>query len=312
MDNQTPDNQPNKPIQIREGAGREESMINVEFVDWLKKYSTPILLVLCVVVLGYVGLQRYRASQLAKLDEAFFQLDKASESGSPEALLAVARDHPGRGNVEHIATIGAARLYLAAARTGMVVGAVLNPDGTPIQPEDVLTPEARAEYLEKATSAFSRVIAGTKSDPNLALTTLEAMIGLASVAETKGDQAAAKSVYEDIDRVAQTSGFPGFSLLAKQRLETLPSIANPPTLLTKAQLPAVAPPASPFGPVIPPPVMESTSDTDVGSQPAGPQVPPTSATPPSPPGPTTTTPSATPAPTPPTPTNPTSSTPPKP
>ena len=41
-----------RQTQIREGAGLEESKLNVEFIDWLQRWSTPILLLVAGAALG--------------------------------------------------------------------------------------------------------------------------------------------------------------------------------------------------------------------------------------------------------------------
>ena len=40
--------------QITEGAGLEESRLNQDFVEFLKKWSTPLLLVIVAAVAAYV------------------------------------------------------------------------------------------------------------------------------------------------------------------------------------------------------------------------------------------------------------------
>src|SRR5688572_7664235 len=136
-----------QPIQIREGAGLEESRLNQDLVDWLKKWSSPILFIICGVVVAYAGINWVRTKRAEALDRAFAHLSEAEQTGSPDSLLAVAQEHSGQRAVPLLARLAAADIHLRSARTGVAIGAQLNADGTPTAPEDVLTPEQRDEQL---------------------------------------------------------------------------------------------------------------------------------------------------------------------
>ena len=81
--------------QIREGAGLEESRINTEFVDLIKKWSSPVLFVAAAISLGYLGLMKLEDRRVARVDEAFAELElqRNSASPSPDSLLRVAGDY---------------------------------------------------------------------------------------------------------------------------------------------------------------------------------------------------------------------------
>src|SRR5262245_7049428 len=96
-----------RQAQIREGAGLDEARLNVEFIEFLKKWSTPLLVIIALVALGYFGLQKLREARHAALTTAFTQLDAARTSGNPSGLLAVADEHNGQGAVPEIARLQA-------------------------------------------------------------------------------------------------------------------------------------------------------------------------------------------------------------
>lgn len=237
-------------MQIREGAGLDESRINQDFVDWLRKYSTPILFVICAIVLAYAGMNWLRTKRAQALDLAFSHLSEAQEAGSPDSLLAVAEEHAGQRAVPILARLEAADIFLRAARTGLAVGANLKSDGTPEDPADVLTPEQRQDHLNRAAALYQRVV-DDSHDAEANLTAISGMFGLAAVAEMRGDRATAEQWYNRIADRARGAHLPWLEQLASERKATLDTIANPPTLYTTAQLPASAAPALPsMGPII--------------------------------------------------------------
>ncbi len=235
------------PGQIREGAGLEESRINEDFVELLKKYSTPALLILVIIAAGYFGLNYYRELQARALDTAFTELDQALRAGSPDGLLAVAQAHEGQRAVATIARLNAADIHLASARTGLAVGvtnADLNPDGTPRNESDLLTPEQRADQLDQAARLYQRVIddaAGQEVGVNI--TAINAMFGLAAVAEMRGDTEAAATWYTRIADRAAAAGLARLEQTARQRKESLGALADAPALYSLSQLAAPPPPA---------------------------------------------------------------------
>lgn len=236
-----------QPIQIREGAGLEESRLNQDMVDFLKKYSTPILFVICGVVVAYAGLNWVRTKRAEALDRAFMHFSEATRTRSPDSLLAVAQEHAGQRAVPTLARLEAADIHLRAARTGVAVGAQLNADGTPADEADVLTPEQRAQQIEQAAALYQRVVDDSHgTDANL--TAISGMFGLAAVAEMRGDTAAAEQWYTRIADRARGAQLPGLEKIANERKATLNTIANTPTLYSSAQLPASAvTPVAPSG-----------------------------------------------------------------
>lgn len=248
--NSTPTNQ--APSQIRVGAGLEESRLNRDFVDFLAKWSTPVLLVAAVVALGFVGYRKYHQSQLDTLDAAFRDLENATATltPSPDSLAAVASQFEGVGAVSQIARLGAADSLMFSVQTGLKPGAELNNDGSVKNAEDVLTDADRTSLLNQAQAHYQSVLEGTQNNPAQRPLTFSALFGLAAVNESKGDTAAAKSLYERVIALVESDApvkkddgtemarpFALHAAIAKKRIDNLANLASPVALLSEKQLP---------------------------------------------------------------------------
>jgi hypothetical protein len=144
---------------VETGAGLQESRLNQDFIDLLKKYGTTVLLVLLAIMATYVGIQRYSQFQQDKTDQAFADLDNAANT--PAVLLAVAEQWDGRASVWEIATIRAAKAYLDSARTRTEAG--VNP--AEVAETDLLSDERVVASLNEAATLYERVLnrtAGSK------------------------------------------------------------------------------------------------------------------------------------------------------
>jgi tetratricopeptide (TPR) repeat protein len=233
-----------RQTQIREQAGLTESKLNVEFIDWLKRWSTPLMLVVLAAALGIIGYQRYQKSQAEKLDAGFRELEAASlGTGNPEALKDIADSFSSVRAVPLIARLRAADAYLRGVRLGSKVGAPIALDGK-IAPEDVLTEQDRANYLNQAETLYQQVFDASVSDTAKAVHALGAAYGLAAVAESRGENDKAKSFYERAIQIADRAGFARQAGLAKNRIAQLPSLAKA-RFPSQSELPPVKPPKPP-------------------------------------------------------------------
>lgn len=260
--------------QIREGAGLDESRLNLEFIDFLKKWSTPLLVVVAVVAIGYFLLQKRRDMKVASLAAAFTQLEAARDAGSPTGLLAVADDHRGQGAVAEMAELAAADVYLASYRAGVRPGGRVDTAGTPEDAADLLTEADRAQQLDKAAEIYQRVVNFTQGKADMVQHTIGGLYGLAAVAECRSDFDAARRHLETIETLARNADMPEQVEIAKNRIDTLGALADLPRLYVRSEIPVSASSSIPEGLVPVPNPYLNTQPTDVapvGPDPVGPE-----------------------------------------
>lgn len=295
-----------RQTQIREGAGLEESKLNVEFIDWLRRWSTPIMGLVAVVALGFVVANRLEKRHNAAIDRAFQELADASDQASPSpvTLTTVAEENAGIRGVPLLAQMRAADVYLHSARSGVKVGAKVQPDGK-VDAEEVLNDEQRNANLAEAEKLYQKIYDATATDKKKSIHALGAAFGLAAVAESRGNIEAAKKAYEQAAKIADYSGLTGQAAVAKKRIEALPLLGEAPKLLSASDLPKppeLPKPEAPAGVYTPTVVPEAGTPgaNPPATTPAPPTTPPgTEAPKPAPtgqtPAPATTPPATTPA-----------------
>ncbi len=267
-----------RQAQIRERAGLEESRLNQDFIEALRKYSTPVLLVLAIAAGGYVALNKYRKAQTEKLESAFTEFEAANSSTapSPESLKRVAEDHGKVGAVAALAKMRAADALMDSVRSGLRPGAKVTPTGALEKPEDAITDEERKTFLASAEALYSEVAQLTANHaPQLPLR-VGAIFGLAAVAESRQDYEAAKAKYDEIIRLTEHTQFKMHADVAKARIAKLDELKNLPKLYSDAELPAdPTAPKMDMNPIVP-----EIMPMPVQAEPAGPS--PAPAGPPAP------------------------------
>lgn len=292
--------------QIRERAGLEESRLNQEFIDWLRKWGTPILFVSALAAAGFALNQRWEKAKAEKVDNAFIELGNANqgENPSPDALTAVATEYDGVRSVGLLARLDAADAYLSAVQRGLKLGATLKPaasgrpDGTLENADDALKPELKTSYLDQAGRLYQAVYEKSMGQPAKMLLSLNALYGLAAVAEGQGNFDAAKGWYEKIEQLTDHTPYSMHVEIAKARIAKLGDLAKLAPVLTLAELPKRPEPPAPPAPkpvLTPVPAPGSaapgaTPTTTPGTPPKG---LPGGTTPGAPAAPTATTPTAT-------------------
>lgn len=258
--------------QIKEQAGLDESKVNEEMIDFLRKWGTPILLVIALISVAYAANSHFKQRAADKMEEAFAELAAAagSQTPSPESLRRLGEDYDGVRAVGVLARLQAADIYLATLRTGLKPGATPKPDGSN-DPGDLVTPEERTLYLNQARELYQKVIEGSAGKPGRDSLHLNGLYGLAAVEECAGAFDRAREIYGMLAGVAERAGFGAHAELARKRSGELESLATAPTLLSQAQLPALPTPPAPAMPTLP-----------IGPElpPVTPEVPPAPAAPP--------------------------------
>lgn len=302
------DQTPNRPSQLRVGAGLEESRLNQDFLDFLRKWSTPILLVAALGALSFVAYQKYAQAKRDNIDRAFREYEEVSSSSmpSPDSLAAVARQYTGIEAVPALSHNGAGDSLMFTLKTGLKAGAKLKDDGSPESPDDVLKDADRTTILAQAEENYQLALDESIKNPAQRPVTFGALFGLASVAESKGDMDKAKSLYERVISlvnedapVPNEDGTPGerpfanHAAIAKERIQKLGTLSKPVTIVSEAQLPKLPPLPGATPPITDMPA--GVTVTPVGPPtpvaPAPTQVPPPAATPANPPTPAPATPS---------------------
>jgi len=267
-----------RQAQIRERAGLEESRLNQDFIEALRKYSTPVLLVLAIAAGGYVALNKYRKAQVEKLESAFTEFEAANSSTapSPESLKRVAEDHGNVGAVAVLAKMRAADAFMDSVRSGLRPGAKVTPTGALEKPEDAITDEERKTFLASAEALYGEVAQLTANNtPQLPLR-VGAIFGLAAVAESRQDYDGAKAKYEEIVRLTEHTQFKMHADVAKARLAKLDELKNLPKLYSDAELPAdPTAPKVDMNPIVPEimPVPVQPEPAGPAPAPAGPPAP---------------------------------------
>jgi hypothetical protein len=264
-----------RQFQIREKAGLEESRLNQDFIDLLRKVSTPLLVVVALIVGSYALYTRYTKSQLDNLNLAFAELNAATatDNPNPTTLIDLATQHKGFPGVALKARLDAADAYLRAVRRHVALGAQVEADGTITNSDGVLTPQLREQYLAAAREQYELVLNSTKGDPAKAPFSISAAFGLAAVAESEANFSAAEARYDEAATLADSLGMTTQAAIARNRKASMDSIRANPQLISQSELPKPpAPPApaapAPEGPTPPPPTETPATPAPQPEQPA--------------------------------------------
>ena len=228
-----------RQTQIREGAGLEESRINQDFVDFLQKWSSPVLFVLAGLALAYWGWQHLEQRREAHVNEAFVAYEEVAgtRNPSPDALLRIADEYNGVVGVAALARTRAADTYLDAARTGMQPGADVDQDGAPVNAEDVLDDDRRTRFLDEAGSLYQTVFNDTSSKKGSEVLALNAANGLAAVALSKGDGEKARSWFNRAAEIADKADFAAHAAIARERAGEVEELLVEPKVYDQSELP---------------------------------------------------------------------------
>lgn len=285
--------------QIRENAGLDESKLNQEFIDFIKKYSTHAVVAILVIVASFWAWNKYSASRERAMAAAFAELESAQAAGKPENLLAVADQHVKYPAISEMARLYAADAYLDCFRSGVKPMSPLDDTGKPKFPEDALDEEGLQKHLGEAKRIYDAVVNRTSAKKDQVQFTVGGLFGLAAVAECGNKPDEAKAYYERIKSVASTV-MPEFVDVAEKRMQSLSTLASLPRVYRSEEIPVAKPAEMPAGGLVPlpgpPPGIEgpSTDAVPPAADPAGPPAAPAPTPPSTSPTPPVTPPAATP------------------
>ena len=228
-----------RQTEIVEGAGLEESRINVDLADWLKKWGSPILMIVLAVALGYRGWIYLQQQKIQALDNAFIELDAATQSGQPAALLQVAQSWKGKATVSFQADLEAADTYLLAYTVN------IKPGGVSGKAEDVPSDEERQGYLEQAGTLYRKAVEGTSGNKDYVLLTIRALSGQVAVQITQGKLDEGRATLNKIISLADEVNLTGLAQATRNRLKKLASAPNPAPLRAQDEIIAYKPTPTP-------------------------------------------------------------------
>lgn len=232
----------NRQTKIRAGAGLEESRINTELVDFLNKWSSPVLIVIGLIGLGWFGLNYMQRTKVAKLNNAFAAYESTVAGGnpSPASLRNIATEYAGVGAVGELALLRTVDLYLRAVISGVEPGAELDPmTRLPVNETDLLDADRARGYLSQARDLSRQVAQSTERASGRELIRVQALMRLGAAEEGLGQIDQAKAAYVRAGEVARAAGFPELGLVADARAERAGTLTDVPSLPARASLPAL-------------------------------------------------------------------------
>lgn len=221
---------------IVEGAGREEARLNTEFIDLLRKWYPLVLGLIAVTAGGVAAWTHYKRHNAAKQDAAWAEFDAAMVAGKPENLVAVANDFSDR-TPAITAKLTAADIRLDAFRTALPPGIRMDPMGNLPEGATLLTEDQRKAELDQAEALYREALRQADgSSTGVRLLAINARMGLAAVAESRGQLDGAREQYTKVGEDAKAIGFSGLERLAKARLDSLSKLEKSPRLYAEGEL----------------------------------------------------------------------------
>lgn len=242
-----------RQAQIRERAGLEESKLNEDFIEFLRKYGFWLLVIAALAGGGTTAKRWYAQFKEKQVNAAFSDLEAARAGGeaSPEALAGVAADHRNVRSVALLARLEAADAYLRGVRKGLKAGAKVDPDGKLENPDDLMSDADRESYLSRAAEMYQGVLDSTGRNSAHLMIRVSALFGLASVAESRREFEKAQAFYEQVADLVKGTTFAPQGSVARARIAYLSTLSNMPLLVTRADLPDLPPEDAPLVPIQP-------------------------------------------------------------
>jgi hypothetical protein len=228
-----------RQTQIRQGAGLEESRINTEFLDFLNKWSSPVLIVIGLIGLGWFGLNYLERSKQSRMNNAFAAYEAAVSGGtpSPASLRNIAGEYSGVGSVGELALLRTVDIYLRAAISGVEPGAEVDPStGLAANETDRLDADRTQSYLSQARDLSRQVVQAVEQEDGRRLLLVQALMRLGAAEEGLGQIEQAKASYTRAGEVARSAGFPELGTVADRMVSTADRAAAGVSLPSRAVL----------------------------------------------------------------------------
>lgn len=180
------------------------------FGDFWNKHGNGISVVILVILVAWIGLRFYNNMQVTNHENAWADLASTS---TPSGYRERAREDSGFGAIQEIALLRGAEQYHQKAIEHENEDAAVTVPG-------MLTFE---ESLKNAEDMYKQVL-DSKSDP---VFRANAAVGLANVAETKGDFDAAEKYWTQAEKIANDAHLGAIAAQAKLRLDMLDELKQP-------------------------------------------------------------------------------------
>jgi hypothetical protein len=243
------------------------------FPIWIKNNGSYVLLALALALLGFQLWRWYERKQVAEAQAAWAELaatDAPGVENKAMKLQGIIDQYQSRP-IKALALRALGNSYLDIVAAGATDE---GPTATTIDKQDA---------LNRAQAAFDRIL---KEFPEQTLAVGSAKIGLALIAENRGEWDSAKKQYEAIADKAGPFGGTAFAVDATNRLAQVDKLKHAPQLAAQASTaPASLPTTRPtFGPMIEPTTPASPASppavepTTRAAEPTTPATSPTAAT----------------------------------
>ncbi len=206
-----------------------ESRVNVDFVDWLKTRGPTWLLLVLVFVAGYMAILRYRQYKASHVVAAWVAFAECRLPGSYEDVAAKYDDIPG---LPQQARLAAAAALVESVQTGQSLASDPSDPSTSVP----LTDDDREANLNRAGRLYREVLESDDKSLPMTLYAVNAMQGLAVVAESRGDATEARRWYDDAGARAE-EWYPLLAARLRTRGASAAQYAEPITLPAEASLP---------------------------------------------------------------------------
>ncbi|HED52978.1 MAG TPA: hypothetical protein ENJ00_02095, partial [Phycisphaerales bacterium] len=179
----------NRTDGIREGAGLDESRLNQDFIDLMKKWSSPALFVVAAIVILYSGRNYLQKRHNARVNKAFEELasvDYTVANPSPVTIAAIRNEYGDVRGIKPITALREADVYLEAAIRGVAPGSepAVDDEGQSLgryNDEDLLDEAGRSEMLDKAEALYRSVVESDEGGEGWDIHRLGGAFGLAAV-----------------------------------------------------------------------------------------------------------------------------------
>ena len=223
--NNTPDEIPNDIDSRLRGvttSDLNESQINEDFVDWLKKKGPFWLAVLAISLATYTFMNQNQQKKVLERQAGWLALQEALLTELPNSLEDVSNQYENIDGLAWISRIYAADTYLQAVQSKKVLAVGIDED------EQDFSDEIRDQYLASAEALYKQVelmtTEGNKFETNdiksRILIQYTALCGQAAIEEARGNIESSKEKYIEAANIT-LDNYPSLSAQANIRLNTV-------------------------------------------------------------------------------------------